>query len=167
MNSKIFVLFLFVLMMFFSSCLERNPDAENNISILNATKDTVFYTEKFNATFRRYCRILPNELRTLDASYQISSLDIIKNSYQPQGRVIEINKLACPDCEGIEIREGWGKQLYYYVEKHPVISWSPPLLDLPDSVHSFYNINSWVITKGGRKNKWERAVFTITEDDLR
>jgi hypothetical protein len=48
-----------------------------------------------------------------------------------------------------------------------MVKWGAPLRNLPDSIHSFYNENSWVITEGGRKNKYVIATFTITEDDFK
>jgi hypothetical protein len=47
-----------------------------------------------------------------------------------------------------------------------VIKWGGPLRVMPDSINHFYNENSWEITEGGRKSKWERGTFTIYESDL-
>lgn len=47
-----------------------------------------------------------------------------------------------------------------------VIKWGGPLRVMPDSINHFYNENSWEITHGGRKDKWERGTFTIYESDL-
>ncbi|MFA5493017.1 MAG: hypothetical protein WC245_08775, partial [Bacteroidales bacterium] len=47
-----------------------------------------------------------------------------------------------------------------------LIKWGGPLQSLPDSIHSFYNRNSWIIEEGGRKDKFVLATFTIINDDF-
>ncbi len=67
------------------------------------------------------------------------------------------------------IREGYGWQgdtVEFYHNDTLVIRWGAPLRVLPDSINHFYNENSWEITQGGRKCKWERGTFTIYESDL-
>jgi len=161
-SKKLF--YIFFLLLFFSSCLERNPEAVNNLFILNETKDTIFVAEKYRSSNRTYRMLQPKESRSLGGNYYQSVFDIIRETYQKLDIEIEVYKLACPNCDGKEITDNYSNP--YFIGPC-LLSWSPPLVSLPDSIHSFYNTNSWVIKKGGHKNKWEIATFTITEKDLK
>lgn len=47
-----------------------------------------------------------------------------------------------------------------------LIKWGGPFRDMPDSIHSIYNKNSWDRQMGGHKDEYERNTFTITNEDI-
>ena len=186
MASKQFITALLALLasLLFSSCLSRDPEATNQLLINNTTEDTIVLSEyrykhskedsiymdlvgeeEYRIQFHNCYIILPNECYFLGGT-TIPAMDIIRRNYQDLSREIKIYKLACDASDGLKMIECNSRDTLY-VEKQHRVSWLPPLQYLSDSVHSFYNIKSWVIKKGGKKNKWERATFTITEDDLK
>jgi hypothetical protein len=170
MASKIIIPVFLIILLVFTSCLSRDTEAENSLNIFNATEDTIIVAIKYRSSYRLYHIIQPYECYRFGGNHTSSVFETIKERFEYLDKEIEIYKLACDTCSGIKINDQGGTQNefnFHYIEIQPRIFWLPPLLYLPDSVHSFYNINSWVVKKGGRKNKWERATFTITKDDLK
>ncbi|MDR0207482.1 MAG: hypothetical protein LBI45_09540 [Bacteroidales bacterium] len=156
----------FVFLFIFSSCFKPNPEKMNEIKIINATNDTIVFAENNSkANYCYYFTLRPNEYRSMSA-YDQGIYEMIIKNYQEYGTIIEIYKPTCSTCNGVKVLDAWAAQDSFYIEKSPLVSWKPPLLTLSDSIHSFYNFNSWMISAGGKKNKWDRAVFTITKDDF-
>ncbi len=136
-------LFFFILMI--SGCWERNPDFENQIQVNNQTFDTLCFMVS-----KKYISDIPGEevdllpgKNKIGADYQKSSFEIIEKKWKYRGDTIEI------------LRKGYN-----------TIKWAGPLREMPDSVHHFFNKNSWEIKMGGHKDDWEIATFTLTEDDF-
>ncbi|MCL2311085.1 MAG: hypothetical protein FWC41_01160 [Firmicutes bacterium] len=149
--------------------MNRDTENSNELRMSNATTDTIVFAEKSGKTGNsNYFMILPNQFKTLSIDHEKSIYEMIIQSYENYNIEIEVYKIACSSCEGKEVRDAsQGDEHHFYIELTPKVSWKPPLLSLPDSIHGFYNFNSWITTKGGRKNKWDRATFTITENDLK
>lgn len=60
-----------------------------------------------------------------------------------------------------------GKDSIVFYNNFDTIVWYAPFVKLSDSVHSFYNENSWEIKKGGHKNKYTISTFRIYESDFK
>ena len=159
------IILLVIIGLFFSSCLRRNPDFYNEIGIYNSTKDKLIYLEKTiknGSTLYSFQPIATLDYHCRDLKkYSIS--EMLYERYEKQNIIFSVYKLACDTCESIEIRYS---DSYYRIEPEPRVEWVPPFVSLHDSVHSFYNLNSWVIEKGGNKNEYDKAVFTIRKEDL-
>ncbi|MCF8357160.1 MAG: hypothetical protein K9H26_00270 [Prolixibacteraceae bacterium] len=130
-----------------TGCWQRNPDFENQIWINNSTKDSLYYqvTKKYirddsyvNEAF------LPPGLKRIGGHYKYKSLEIIGREHDNPGDTVEI------------FRNG-----------ELLIKWAAPFREMPDSIHHFFNENSWDIKMGGYDNEWEIATFTITEEDFK
>jgi len=152
------IIFLVIIGLFFSSCSKRNPDFHNEIGIFNSTGDTLIYTE-----LNSYNLIYPFDYdeRALTKRPISEELYLI---YEKNNIKFRVFKLACDTCESVEII--YSENKYFRIEPEPRVVWEPPFVSLPDSIHSFYNLNSWVIEKGGNKNEYDKAVFTIRKKDL-
>jgi len=139
----IFILFLSIL----SGCFSRMDDAWNKLMINNISNDTIVlrFTKKYimPESFSDM-EFPPNKTKLLTRSLSASDFEIIKNNWGNEKDTIEIHR--------------YGK-IY--------AKWGGPLLELPDSVHSFYNKNSWIISNGGRKDKYIIATFTLTDEDFK
>ena len=166
MGSKWFILFAFLGFILFSGFECGNKETENQIYISNATGDTIFFTEKLKSSYRRYYMLRPYE-NSFWGSNTSSIYDIIRDNYHNLDIEIEIYKLACDTCNGTKIQDINSADNKDYYIGNCLVSWAPPLMSLPDSIHSFYNINSWEIDKGGKNNKYDIATFTIKEEDLK
>ena len=167
LNLSSFLFFLFIVCTI-TSCLSRNKEYENHLMIYNSTEDTIFYAKKYRSSKRSFHLLEPYQCRSLGSNYYWSIFEMIKESYQKLDVEIEIYKLSFDTCEKERVCDGWiSDENSYYIEPSPIVTWSPPLVSLPDSIHSFYNINSWELVKGGNENKWVIATFTITEEDLK
>ncbi|HUM88734.1 MAG TPA: hypothetical protein PKV50_04330 [Prolixibacteraceae bacterium] len=136
-------LFFFILMI--SGCWERNPDYENQLLINNTTLDTLYFqaTKMYidDYPFDEYI-LLPGTNR-IGKHDRYLSMEIIEKKWKYRGDTIDI------------LRKGYN-----------TIKWAGPLREMPDSVHHFFNKNSWEIKMGGHKDDWEIATFTLTEDDF-
>jgi hypothetical protein len=141
MNSKLIIL---IILSFFSC--KRAEDAWNEIRIMNETNDTLTLniSKKYISDIGEYFLIKPNKsIRIANATY-ISDFEIINSNWGDARDTIEI-----------------------YRHDTLLAKWGAPLRNLPDSIHSFYNKNSWVIEEGGRKNKYIIATYTIGEVDFK
>ena len=86
---------VFFVLLLFSSCWDkRDPEAENELLIINATSDTIFFTEKYKSSNRTYYMMLPYEQYRLGGNYMSSVFDIIREHYQRLDIEIEIYKIA-------------------------------------------------------------------------
>ena len=128
-----------------SGC-RRDDDATNQLRINNQTQDTLILqvTKKYISDTPGYQHIMPPKHHyILTKSLHNSGLDIIQENWGNSGDTVEILK------DGIII-----------------IKWGGPLRILHDTINHFFNENSWDITQGGKKCKWEIVTFTIYESDL-
>jgi hypothetical protein len=157
MVSKSIIITLFVILLSYSC--KRNEEATNRLFVENATTDTIFLANKSHTG---YVLFSPSECKEFASSYQHSISEIIAQYYDG----VKVYKLANPTSDSILIYDEGGVH-QYYIEAMPKVTWSPPLVSLPHENHSFFNINSWVITKGGLDDEWDIATFTITEDDFK
>ena len=153
------IIFLVIIGLFFSSCEKPNPDFHNEIGIFNSTGDILIFSEYKSWDF--YQPIYPGYALMCLTKLPIS--EELYLVYEKNNIKFRVFKLACDTCESIEIRYS---DRYYRIEPEPRVEWVPPFVSLPDSIHSFYNLNSWVIEKGGNKNEYDKAVFTIRKKDL-
>jgi len=166
------IVFLFMVVIF-SSCFQYETESEYRLYVKNVTTDTIVMAvtaETEYGQYYHYYALLPNESYLLEirggrASKSYSIEETIRE-YERLGRVIEVYRLACATCEGTKITTVNFSDQEYYIEKNPLVSWSPPLISLSDNTNSFYNLNSWKIKNTGKKNKWEHATFVITKEDF-
>jgi len=151
MKSKVFLdimgfsTTLSVFLLFFG-CFSYSPDFLNKVVINNSTGDTL----QFQGT-KKYITDLPGDnldlypgMNNLYMDRKSSPFEMIERNLKYRGDTIEI------------IRKGYD-----------TIKWAAPLREMPDSVHHFFNKNSWEIKMGGHKDDWEIATFTLTEDDFK
>ena len=132
---------------FVSVSCKRSDDAWNEIRITNATKDTV------SINFKR----------------EGGTLSGYTHKIQPCGNFIFSRAIYTSDYRTI-IRNNWGRDgdtMTFVINDTIIRKWGAPLCNLPDSIHGFYNENSWDITYGGYKGKFIRATFTVTEEDFK
>ena len=145
MASKLTIILVVILLVL--SC-KRADNAWNEVKIMNETNDTILLN------FRRITgteegliyEILPKENYRLANAIYTSDFGIIEDNWGKEGDTI---------------------QIFNHDTTVILAKWGAPLRYLPDSIHSFYNKNSWVITNGGRKDKYVIATFTITEADFK
>jgi len=139
--NKKYLLVLLAVVSVICSC-KRAEEATNRSYLVNNTNDTI-YCKMFGywpfAPSREY--VVPQE-KILIGNGQYTQFEYIKSLSNE------------------------GDSIVFYNKSDTVI-WYAPLQKLPDSIHSFYNENSWNIEYGGRNNKYEIATFTITEDDFK
>jgi hypothetical protein len=141
-----FSLSFIISLLLFSGCFSYNPDFENKVVINNNTKDTLLFqvTKKYISDIPGdEIDLLPGS-NTLGLHHTLSSFEIIQDNWKYRGDTVEIH------------RKGYLP-----------IKWAAPLREMPDSVHHFFNKNSWEIKMGGHKDEWEIATFTITEEDFK
>ena len=150
------VIIMVIIGLFFSSCVKLNPDFNNEIGIFNSTGDTLIYSEYIS--YDSYQPIDPFDYHEFGLS-KLSIPEILYERFEKYNIKFRIFKLACDTCEGIEIK--WTNNRYFRIEPESIVEWVPPFVSIHDSIHSLYNLNSWVIEKGGNKNEYDKAVFTI------
>jgi len=128
-----------------SSC-RRDDDAWNQLLVSNQLQDTLILqaTKKYlSANPGPQHVLLPKSVHILASSLHNSDLEMIHENWGNQGDTIEI-----------------------YHKGELVTKWGGPLRSMSININHFFNEQSWIITKGGRKNKYTIATFTITESDL-
>ena len=136
---------LFIFVLIISGCWQRSPDFENQLFVENKTSDTLHFrdSKEYISDIPGYEIDLLIGQNKIGSDYQNSSFEIIEKNWKYRGDTIEI------------IRKGYD-----------TIKWAAPLCEMPDSVHHFFNKNSWEIKMGGHKDDWEIATFTLTDDDF-
>ncbi len=141
MVSKILVVIFCAFL--FSSCWEKSMEDSHQAYLVNETDDTIYCYEGDNfgltALSREY--VLPREKALLSNGQFTQFQDIRRLNNQ-------------------------GDSVYVYT-KYDTVVWYPPLRKMPDSIHSYYNENSWEITKGGSKNKYTISTFRIYKSDFK
>ena len=165
----------FLFMNLLSSCLSTNEDAENAIHIYNSTGDTIIFAQRHgtvnSADYELYdfYLLLPYQNLRYGGNYSWSIYELLYECFSRYDYEIQIFQLSKNESEGLKVKLAiTADSDWYYIDHlHPLISWYPPLRSLPDSIHDFYNFNSWEITQGGVKNKWDIGTFTIREEDLK
>jgi len=173
MASKWFIVLCCSILLLFSSCLSTNPDAENEQFLTNGTGDTLIigvstsFPYDSPRYFRQIIELYPYENYRIGGSLnKVSVADMIRLwSYDDKRDTIEVYKTVCETCGGEPIYDRGGNQTLF-MGNVCYAKWGGPIVALHDSVHSFYNINSWVITTKGKKNRLTVATFTIREEDL-
>ena len=140
MDFKRIIIFL-SLIIFTLSC-KRDIDATNQGYIINKSSDTI------------YCKM-----------FGIWPFGTSEQYILPQQKIL-IGTGQYTQFEHIRSLRNEGDSIMFY-NKSDTVVWYAPLKKLPDSIHSFYNENSWKIESGGRNNEYEIATFTITEDDFK
>jgi hypothetical protein len=124
----------------------RDDDAWNQLLISNQMQDTLILqaTKKYLSPIPGPQHVLLSKsIHNLASSLHNSDLDMIRENWGNQGDTIEI-----------------------YNKGVLVIKWGGPLRNMDTNINHFFNEQSWIITKGGRKNKYTIATFTISESDL-
>ena len=146
MDSKLLLIILIIFILSFSAC-KRADDAWNKVVISNKTNELLILniSKKHISNVGEYFLIEPKNSIELANAIYTSDFGIIEDNWGMKGDTIEI---------------------FNHDTTVILAKWGAPLRDLPDSIHSFYNKNSWVIEQGGRKNKYTIITFIIEEDDL-
>jgi hypothetical protein len=127
------------------SC-KRQEDAWNKVIVINSTSDTLLLklSKKHISEIGEDFIISPNNETTLAVALYTSGFGIIEDNFGDSRDTIEI-----------------------YRNDSLFVKWGGPLISLPDSIHSFYNKNSWTKAMGGNDNEYEIMKFTINATDLR
>jgi len=169
MGSKIVVLIGFIFLV--SSCW-WDPDHESihQLRIENATNDTIV----FSLVVRHLCpscevaaedawELFPDDNIIIGTDVKLSGFDLINDYCGSQLDTAIVYKIASDSLNSKKINTLYGNSLYV----SQIIRWGGPLVDLPDSINSFYNKNSWIFSKNPNNKKMEVATFRITEKDLK
>ncbi len=146
MDSKKIIIFL-LLVLFMAACRDGEDDLSHNGYFYNTTNDTVF------------CFIEGKD-KNPDFYYDLK--------IPPETKKMVISSSIYTTIENLKLfnnREGIDSVMFY--TKNDTVIWHAPFKKLPDSIHSFYNENSWDVRCGGKKHKYVTAVFTITEADFK
>jgi hypothetical protein len=136
---------LFILLFLSNSSCKREEDSWNEVKVINSSKDTLILnlTKKYISDFGDKNTLYPNSEYLMARALYKSGFGIIEDDFGDSRDTIEI-----------------------YRNDSLLIKWGGPLLSSPDSIHSFYNKNSWKIILSGDKNKYEIILFTIYESDF-
>ena len=127
------------------SC-SRNEDAWNQLVIENQLEDTLTLqaTKKYISDIPGPPHIIyPKSVYCLAQALHNSDMEMIRENWGNPGDTIEI-----------------------YINGELVIKWGGPLLDRGNTFNHFFNEQSWHIRKGGQKDKYTIATFSISETDL-
>jgi len=162
-----------------SSCIfmwDPDPEAENELRIVNNTSDTLIigYSRDW-ANASDYegepslvdkVELYPYENYRYCGMLNASLVKLLKGRSEDKRDTMKIYKAVCETCEGKLIHDRGGN-LTIKMGEICYAKWGGPVVSLPDSIHTFYNTNSWVITTDGpKKRKRTIATFTITDEDL-
>ena len=134
------------LLLSLNGCWQINPDFENQMIIHNTTSDTLLFqdTKKYISDIPgNRIDLLPGKIR-INVHNRLSAFEMIEEDWKYRGDTIEI------------LRKGF-----------KTVKWGGPLRRMPDSIHSFFNKNSWEIEMGGHNDEYEIATFTFTEEDFK
>jgi len=143
--------------------------------VINETGDTLIvgvstsFPDDFPRYFRKEFELYPYEnFRVGGILDKASVADMIRwLSYDEKRDTIEVYKAVCPTCGGTPIYDRGGNQSLF-MGNICYVKWGGPIVALSDSVHSFYNVNSWEVTeKGSGKHKCIIATFTVRPEDLK
>jgi hypothetical protein len=169
LNLKILII---VMPLIIISCWSTDPYAESELNVLNGTGDTlvICYTKIISngSHYLDLQEIYPYEYLHYGGSLkQSASLeDLIYDPYvSAENDTVAIFKVVGEN-EGTPFRDRSGNTTLY-VGDSCLAKWGGPVAELPSDIHSFFNSNSWVFSKGGVKCKCTIATFTITEEDLK
>jgi hypothetical protein len=137
---------LLILLFLSNSSCKREEDAWNEVKVINTTNDTLVLnlTKKYISDFGEKNTLYPDSEFLMARALYTSGFGIIEDDFGDSRDTIEI-----------------------YRNDSLFVKWGGPLISLPDSVHSFYNKNSWTTSRGGNKNKYEIIEFAIYESDLK
>lgn len=126
---------LFIIIISYSSC-KREENAWNEVRVINSTSDTLVLnlSKKYISDKGDKDTLYPNSEYLMARALYTSGFGIIEDNFGDSRDTIEI-----------------------YRNDSLLIKWGGPLQSLPDSIHSFYNRNSWIIEEGGRKDKFVLA----------
>ena len=172
------VLLLYNILLFFSSCLSTNPDRESEQYLINGTGDTLImgvstsFPDDYPRYFRKVTELYPYEKRRITEGLgDLSVADMIRGvwSYDEKRDTIEVYKTVCDTCGGTPISDNhYGGGQILFMGNICYAKWGGPIVALPDSIHSFYNVNSWEVTeKGSGKHRCIIATFTVRPEDLK
>jgi len=151
---------------------DPSPEKENELRIVNNTNDTliigisaILYDGSY--TFRDMVELYPHENFRYGGMLNASLTELLNGFSWDERDTMKIYKAVCESCGGKLIHDRGGN-LNLFMGEICYVKWGGPVVTLPESFHSFYNTNSWVLkTEGKKKNKRTIATFTITEDDLK
>ncbi len=141
-NTSSKILIIFCLYLLLPSCWEKGIDSKNQIFVKNNTNDTIIFNS--HRYYNHMYLILPKRTYRLAGANHISDFEMIK--------------------------ENWNKDTVEIYNKDTILlltKWYPPLRDMPYNENNFFNKQSWKISKGGYKDKYTIATFTIREEDIK
>jgi len=150
-KSTFFILFLLIL----NSCWEKKYDYVYDIWLENATNDTITVLigmEKLNIDSSPYRTLTFNPYDTLNGNK--SALGGLKVNE-------EINVVQ------YRFQKGWENIDTVLVYRNDTLKciWTAPASSKPDSVHDFFNYNSWKTWMIDKRNGV--MMFTVYPDDLK
>ena len=164
-----------------NSCIfawDPDPESENELRIVNSTGDTLIigfardwaYPDNYDGNkppLQDLVELYPEENFRYGGMLNASLTELLNGFSWDERDTMKIYKAVCESCGGKLIHDRGGN-LTLFMGEICYVKWGGPVVTLPESVHSFYNTNSWVLkTEGKKKNKRTIATFTITEDDLK
>ena len=166
------LLLLFNMMMMFSSCWDPDNESIHQLRIANNTDDTIV----FALVVRHLCPscevaaedtwgLAPTGNIHIATDVKLSGFDLLNNYCGSYLDTAIVYKVTNDSLTGKKFYTASGE--YYYAS--PLVRWGGPLLNLPDSIHSFYNENSWFFEKNPNDNKGKKimATFTVRPEDLK
>ena len=137
---------VFILSIIAGFSCSRNDEAWNQLLINNQLEDTLILqaTKKYISDIPGPPHVLfPKSVHCLAQALHNSDMEMIRENWGNPGDTIEV-----------------------YHNGELVIKWGGPLLDRGADINHFFNNQSWLVTKGGQKNKYTIATFSISETDL-
>jgi len=104
------------------------------------------------------------------AKYSIESFSILPNdNFIYENGTFPINEDKNPITEGLFNEPPWPfvEQTRVYINEKLVIKWLGPPREMDDSIHHFYNYNSWesFLDKNAKGHEG-KVIFTIYESDM-
>lgn len=135
-----------ILVIFAGSSCKRDDEAWNQLLIDNQFEDTLILqaTKKYLSDIPGPPHVLyPKSVHCLAQALHNSDMEMIRENWGNPGDTIEI-----------------------YHNGELVIKWGGPLFDRGANNNHFFNEQSWLILKGGQKNKYTIAKLTIIETDF-
>ncbi len=126
------------------SCWQRSEEFKSKGYFYNATNDTVFCFWGEQPPYHPVTLLIP----------PMTNEEFIRG----------VNPID--DLKRLHNETGIDAVMFY--TKNDTVVWHAPFKSLPDSIHSFYNENSWEISEYGcKKNRYVVASFTLRETDFK
>jgi hypothetical protein len=142
------IILLFIIILSFSGCWEKNYDYVYQIAAFNQTNDTILMQLGSKYTVNDYDKNIIDTLYPDDTSFFYGS--------KPIEEGLDVVKLI--------FNESVWDTCYLYKNDSLLKYWDGPAREMPDSLNHFFNYNSWSVWL--IDNDEGIVMFTIYESDL-